>query len=165
MPLRDFVYAARTLRKSPVFAVTSVMTIALAVGASTAIFCVTNAVLLRPLPYKDPGRLVYACADLKTRNLRDYFISTAYFFDLRNARGLRTRRRCGHHHRPSGAPARRRNARANQLCRGYPEYLSASWRTHRLRPRFHRCGWRATAACLRCAGRTAATSGNRHFES
>ena len=51
--LKDFVYAARTLRKSPVFAVTAVATIALGVGASTAIFSVANAVFLRNLPYKD----------------------------------------------------------------------------------------------------------------
>jgi len=82
--LKDFVYAARTLRSSPAFAAAAVVTLALGIGASTAIFSVTNAVLLRPLPYKDPGRLLYACADLKKRNVSDHFWSTPDFVDLRN---------------------------------------------------------------------------------
>src|SRR6059036_3644588 len=84
MLLRDLAYAGRALRKSPVFAVTAVVTIALGIGASTAIFSVTNAVLLRPLPYKNPDRLVLATADLRGRNVRDWPFSNADFFDLRN---------------------------------------------------------------------------------
>jgi hypothetical protein len=72
---KDFVYAARTLRKSPVFLITATITIALGVGASTAIFSVTNAVLLRPLPYNDPDRLVLISADMRTRNVVDTPIS------------------------------------------------------------------------------------------
>src|SRR5580704_18325521 len=82
-PLKDFAYAARTLSKSPVFVVTAVVTIALGIGASTAIFSVTNAVLLRPLPYKNSDRLVLACSDMKTRNVSDFPISNADFIDLR----------------------------------------------------------------------------------
>ncbi len=81
---RDFVYAARTLRSSPAFAAGAVLTLALGIGASTAIFSVADAVLLRPLPYKDPARLVYACDDLKKRNVYDYFWSTPDYLDLRN---------------------------------------------------------------------------------
>ena len=75
----DLVYAGRTLRKSPVFAVTAVVTIALGIGASTTNFSVTNTVLLRPLPYKNPERLVLACSDLKRRNVSDFLISNADF--------------------------------------------------------------------------------------
>jgi predicted permease len=82
--LRDFIYAARTLRASPAFAAAAVLTLALGIGASTAIFSVADAVLLRPLPYKDPGRLVYACVDLRKRNVYDYLFSNADYFDLRD---------------------------------------------------------------------------------
>jgi predicted permease len=79
---KDFVYAARALRKSPVFLITATITIALGVGASTAIFSVTNAVLLRPLPYKDPDRLVLISADMRTRNVVDTPISNENYIDL-----------------------------------------------------------------------------------
>jgi len=82
--LKDFSYAFRTLRKSPIFTVTVVMTIALAIGASTAIFSVTNGVLLRKLPYKDPERLVLVRGDLQKRNVKDFPLSNADFLDLRN---------------------------------------------------------------------------------
>jgi putative ABC transport system permease protein len=83
MDFRDLVVAARVLCKSPVFALTAVLTVALGVGASTAIFSVTNAVLLRPLPYRDPDRLVVACTDMRKRNVRDFPFSNANFIDLR----------------------------------------------------------------------------------
>jgi putative ABC transport system permease protein len=77
-------YAIRTLWKSPVFAVTAIITIGLGIGASTAIFSVTNAVLLRPLPYKEPDRLVFAISDMRKRSVKDFPFSNADFIDLRN---------------------------------------------------------------------------------
>src|SRR6185369_223303 len=82
--LNDLLYAFRTLRKSPIFTITVVVTIALAIGASTAIFSVTNGVLLRQLPYKDPERLVLTRSDMDKRNVKDFPVSNADFLDLRN---------------------------------------------------------------------------------
>jgi predicted permease len=81
---KDLTFAGRTMRRSPVFALTAVVTMALGIGASSAIFSVTNAVLLRPLPYSNPDRLVFALADMSKRNTTDLPFSVPDFSDLRD---------------------------------------------------------------------------------
>jgi predicted permease len=58
MLLKDLKYALRQLRRAPGFAFTVVLTLALSVGVATAVFCVIDAVILRPLPYAHPDKIV-----------------------------------------------------------------------------------------------------------
>src|SRR5712664_2443602 len=55
---RDMQYALRTMRKNPAFALTAVLTLSLGIGGSTAMFTIIHSVLLKPLEYPDPDRLV-----------------------------------------------------------------------------------------------------------
>ena len=55
---QDLRYALRQLRRAPGFAFTVVLTLALSVGVATAVFCVIDTVILRPLPYADPDQIV-----------------------------------------------------------------------------------------------------------
>src|SRR5512138_2307495 len=80
----DLAFALRTLRRSPVFAITVAFTIALGIGASVAIFSVTNAVLLRPIPYRDPEHLVVLYGDLRTRSNFGMPFSYENYADLQN---------------------------------------------------------------------------------
>src|ERR1022692_1133280 len=85
--LGDFRQAGRMLRKSPAFAATAAVTLALGIGASTAIFSVTSAVLLRPLPYQNADRLVLVFWENRAVNRKSFTYSNADFFDLRGGIG------------------------------------------------------------------------------
>jgi predicted permease len=81
---RDLALGARTLRKNPAFAITAIVTLALGIGASTAIFSVVNAVLLRPLPYGDAERLMIISQDLRARGVVDFPVGPGDVPDIRN---------------------------------------------------------------------------------
>ncbi|HKT08324.1 MAG TPA: ABC transporter permease [Gemmatimonadaceae bacterium] len=85
--LQDLRYTIRTLRRSPGFAVIAVLTLALGIGANTALFSVVNGVLLNPLPYPSPDRLVAVYG--KTTGFDHSAISYPNFLDWqRNTRTL-----------------------------------------------------------------------------
>src|SRR5690349_21159301 len=80
---QDLRYSARTLLKKPGFALTIIVTLALGVGANTAIFSVVNTVLLRPLPYQDPDRLARLWESNSKRGIPEGATSAPNFEDWR----------------------------------------------------------------------------------
>ena len=78
---QDVRYGVRMLVKSPGFTLVAVLALALGIGANTAIFSLVNALLLRPLPYKDPQRIVMLWESNRTRNNTRNVIAPADFLD------------------------------------------------------------------------------------
>ncbi len=84
----DLRFACRSLLKTPGFSTVAVLTLALGIGANIAIFTVVNAVLLRPLPFQHPERLVRVFDDLKGAGAQDAGMSEPEFEDLRDRSGV-----------------------------------------------------------------------------
>jgi putative ABC transport system permease protein len=85
---QDLRYGVRSLRRNPGFALVIIITMALGIGANTAIFSVVNGVLLRPLPYKDGDRLVVLHHGRGDPVANDFFFSPKEMDDYRQARSL-----------------------------------------------------------------------------
>jgi putative ABC transport system permease protein len=87
--LPDLRYALRLFQRAPGFAAVAILTLALGVGANTAVFTVINALLIRPLPYANPGRLVMVWQDLRARGgPADEWATPGNYADWRQEKGL-----------------------------------------------------------------------------
>ena len=81
--LADLRFALATFRRSPGFALAAILSIGIGIGANTAIFSVTNALLFRPLPYPEPDRLAILWNRSPGLNITEDWFSTAQYFDIR----------------------------------------------------------------------------------
>jgi putative ABC transport system permease protein len=80
--LQDLKYALRMLKKNPAFTAVAILTLAVGIGANSAIFSVVNSVLLRPLPYRQPGQLVRVYSEFPTMQLRKFWLSPPELVDI-----------------------------------------------------------------------------------
>jgi len=80
--LQDLKYALRMLRKNPAFTVVAILTLAVGIGANSAIFSVVNSVLLRPLPYRQPDQLVRVYSEFPTMQLQKFWLSPPELLDI-----------------------------------------------------------------------------------
>jgi predicted permease len=81
---QDLRYAFRVFAKNPGFTLAAVLSLAIGIGANTSIFSIMNALLLRPLPYKDADRLVILWNRSPGLNITEDWFSTAQYFDIKN---------------------------------------------------------------------------------
>jgi putative ABC transport system permease protein len=90
MPIlwQDVRYGARNLKKSPGFALAAVLSLALGIGATTAVFSVIYAVLIHPYPYADADRMVRLQAEDKTGVSRNFFLTGPQLQQLRQAKSV-----------------------------------------------------------------------------
>jgi predicted permease len=82
--LQDVQYALRKLRRSPGFALLTVVTLALGIGANTAIFSVVNGVVLRALPYPEPQRLMFITSQFPALGFDQFWVSAPEFLEFRD---------------------------------------------------------------------------------
>ena len=80
--VRDVRHAARNLARTPGFAIVTIVTLALGIGANTAIFSVVNAVILRPLGYPQPDRLIYISSQFPQMGFDQFWISPPEFLEF-----------------------------------------------------------------------------------
>ncbi|HEY0510565.1 MAG TPA: ABC transporter permease [Thermoanaerobaculia bacterium] len=110
--LRDLRYGLRRLRQSPGFTLIAVLALGLGIGANTAIFSLLDAVVLRPLPYPDPDRMVQVWASLPEQGLDKTEVSVPRFRALRDSGAF-------------ASVAAYHDEDVNLTERGDPEYLHA----------------------------------------
>jgi predicted permease len=79
---QDLLYALRNLRKNPGYAAVTVLTLALGIGANTAIFSVVNGVILKPLPYPAPDRLIFITSQFPGLGFDQFWVSAPEFIEF-----------------------------------------------------------------------------------
>ena len=80
--LQDLKYALRILKKNPAFTAVAILTLAVGIGANSAIFSVLNSVLLRPLPFRQPDQLVRIYSEFPTMQLQKFWLSPPELLDI-----------------------------------------------------------------------------------
>lgn len=80
--LQDLKYALRMLKKNPAFTTVAILTLAVGIGANSAIFSVVNSVLLRPLPFRQPDQLVRVYSEFPTMQLQKFWLSPPELLDI-----------------------------------------------------------------------------------
>jgi putative ABC transport system permease protein len=80
--LQDLKYALRMLKRNPAFTAVAILTLAVGIGANSAIFSVVNSVLLRPLPYRQPDQLVRVYSEFTSMQLRKFWLSPPELLDI-----------------------------------------------------------------------------------
>jgi predicted permease len=80
----DLIYAFRNLRKSPGYALVTIITLALGIGANTAIFSVVNGVILKPLGFPEPERLVFITSQFPALGFDQFWVSLPEFLEFRD---------------------------------------------------------------------------------
>jgi predicted permease len=79
----DLVHAFRSVRKNPAYTIVTILTLALGIGANTAIFSVVNGVLLKPLPYPEPARLLFITSQFPGLGFDQFWVSAPEFLEFR----------------------------------------------------------------------------------
>jgi hypothetical protein len=115
--MQDLRYSVRMLRARPGFTLIVIITLAIGIGTNTAIFSVVNAVLLKPLPYREPAKLVRVYTEFPTMNLRKFWMSPPEYIDIQKeaSRGSRSA------HGPSAASTSARAVRPSESPRPWQQ--------------------------------------------
>ena len=80
---QDLRQAIRGLLRAPAFAAVTILTLALGIGANTAIFSIVNGVILRPLPYPKPEQLMYLTTQFPAMGFTQFWVSPPEYFEFR----------------------------------------------------------------------------------